>query len=72
MNIHTQTIISFLQKYVHVLLPYGVMGAFSLLAGILCWALPETKSVPTAEVMDQSDASGKPKLVVREEESTKF
>ena len=33
------------------------MGSSALLAGVLCWTLPETKSVPTAEVMSPSEAS---------------
>ena len=40
------------QRLVHPLLPYGIMGANALLAGLLCQTLPETKGIPTPETMD--------------------
>ncbi|XP_078378347.1 organic cation transporter protein-like [Oculina patagonica] len=43
-------------RLVHPLLPYGIMGANALLAGLLCQSLPETKGMPTAETMDTEGA----------------
>ena len=40
----------------HPLLPYGIMGANALLAGLVCQSLPETKGMPTAETMDTEGA----------------
>ncbi|XP_078378344.1 organic cation transporter protein-like [Oculina patagonica] len=39
-------------RLVHPLLPYGIMGANALLAGLLCQSLPETKGIPTPETLD--------------------
>ncbi|KXJ29686.1 organic cation transporter protein [Exaiptasia diaphana] len=50
---------SFLSSYVvwlervHKLLPYGVMAAASLVAGLLCILLPETKDQPMPEVLER-------------------
>ena len=41
----------------HPLLPYGIMGANALLAGLLCQTLPETKGMPTAETMDSDEGA---------------
>ena len=45
------------QRLWHPLLPYGIMGANALLAGLLCQTLPETKGMPTPETMD-TDSPG--------------
>ncbi|KAJ7391895.1 hypothetical protein OS493_016191 [Desmophyllum pertusum] len=42
---------------VHPLLPYGIMGSQALMASLLCMTLPETRGMPTAEIMD-SEAEG--------------
>ena len=42
------------QRLWHPLLPYGIMGANALLAGLLCQTLPETKGIPTPETMDSN------------------
>lgn len=44
--------LTFSQRLVHPLLPYGIMGVNALLAGLLCQTLPETKGIPTPETMD--------------------
>lgn len=40
---------------VHSLLPFAIMGANALLAGVLCMTLPETKNQPTLETVKRED-----------------
>ena len=39
-------------KLVHVVLPFILMGCFSIVAGILSCCLPETKDIPTLETLE--------------------
>ena len=39
-------------KRIHPTLPFGLMGALSIVAALLSLILPETKGVPTVEVYE--------------------
>lgn len=46
-----------LQKRIHTILPYGIMGGAALIAGFLCMSLPETKDQPTPDVIDSTSTA---------------
>ena len=51
-----------LQGRIHPLLPYGIMGANALIAGIVCLTGPETTNQPTQEiVVRKQSAKGRAK-----------
>ena len=56
-----------MQSRIHPLLPYGIMGANALIAGIVCLTGPETTNQPTQEIVVRKQ-SGK----VRAKESALY
>lgn len=58
-----------LQKAVHKVLPYGLMAAASLVAGLLCILLPETKDQPMPEVLEKEPSGVE--LISQEDDSNR-
>lgn len=52
-NERTDSLLS--QDRVHVILPYTIMGALSLIACILCMTLPETNDLPLEDVVEKGE-----------------
>ncbi len=46
-------------KRIHPTLPFGMMGALAVIAGLLCLLLPETRGRPTLEVYENNINNGK-------------
>ncbi len=44
----------------HIAIPFSLMGALSLVSGIICLALPETRDSHTPETMNQVVGMKKP------------
>ena len=40
---------------INSILPFAVMGGLSFIAAFMCWVLPETLGMKTAEVMEDTE-----------------